>query len=94
MRLDVDLNFWKARLRARTEDETQAHEQAMFQDIDYASHDQRAYGYPYPIKACHDRTSMTMAERVALRKQIVDAAVAAGMKRTLFKDVSVATGHA
>jgi hypothetical protein len=94
MRLDVDINYWKANLRGNTERDTHERERAIFQDIDYAGHDQRAYGYPYPIKACHDRTSMTWAERVALRKQIVDAAVAAGMKRSLFKDASVATGHA
>jgi type IV pilus assembly protein PilB len=81
-------------LRGETDAHTVANESKMFGDLDYTSHDQRAFGYPYPIKACHDRTSMKMAERVALRKQIVDAAVGAGMKRGLFKDVSIATGHA
>jgi hypothetical protein len=94
MRLDMDYNYWKAHLSAKKAEKAAAREQAIFQDLDYAGHDQRAFGYPYPIKACHDRTSMTRAERVALRKQIVDAAVAAGMKRSLFRDVSVATGHA
>jgi hypothetical protein len=94
MRLDVDFNYWQQYLRGADDAATSASEAKVFGDLDYASHDQRAFGYPYPIKACHDRTSMKMAERVALRKQIVDAAVAAGMKRTLFKDVSIATGHA
>jgi hypothetical protein len=94
MRLDVDLEYWQRYLRGADEEETAGKEATMFADLDYAGHDQRAFGYPYPIKACHDRTSMTMAERVAMRKQIMDAAVAAGMKRALFKDVSIATGHA
>lgn len=94
MRLDIDINYWQQHLRAETDEATTTNEARMFGDLDYASHDQRAFGYPYPIKACHDRTSMKMAERVALRKQIVDAAVAAGMKRSLFRDVSIATGHA
>jgi hypothetical protein len=34
-----------------------------------------------------------MAERTALKKQIIEAAVAKGMKRSLFKDVSSSTGH-
>ena len=94
MRLDMDLEYWHKVLRGETDLDTVANESKMFGDLDYTSHDQRAFGYPYPIKACHDRTSMKMAERVALRKQIVDAAVGAGMKRGLFKDVSIATGHA
>jgi hypothetical protein len=94
MRFDVDINYWQQYLRGADDAVTSANEARVFSDLDYASHDQRAFGYPYPIKACHDRTSMKMAERVVLRKQIVDAAVGAGMKRTLFKDVSIATGHA
>lgn len=94
MRLDIDVNYWQQYLLGADDATTSANEAKVFGDLDYASHDQRAFGYPYPIKACHDRTSMTMAERITLRKQIIDAAVAAGMKRTLFRDVSVATGHA
>jgi NurA-like 5'-3' nuclease len=65
----------------------------MFSQLDYSSHDQRAYGYPYPIKACHDRVRLSMAERSALKKQIIEAAVARGMKRALFRDASATTGH-
>jgi hypothetical protein len=46
----------------------QAAEAEMFSQLDYSSHDQRAYGYPYPIKACHDRVRLSMAERSALKK--------------------------
>jgi hypothetical protein len=89
MRLDMDLEVWKQRIKE------QPHEESMlFSHLDYAGHDQRAYGYPYPIKASHDRARLSEAERMALRKQIIDAAVAAGMKRSLFRDVSSATGHA
>jgi hypothetical protein len=88
LRLDVDREYWDAKLR----NDPKA-EQTLFGDLDYSGHDQRAYGYPYPIKACHDRVRLSKNERAALRKQIIDAAVAAGMKRSNFRDVSVATGH-
>ena len=48
----------------------------------------RCHGYPYPIKAAHDEAHWTKQDRVGLRKQIIDAAVAAGMKRSAFTDVS------
>lgn len=89
MRLDMDLKVWNQRLKDNPHAEAQ-----LFSDLDYTGHDQRAYGYPYPIKACHDRARLTEMERKALRKQIIDAAVKAGMKRSLFRDVSAATGHA
>jgi hypothetical protein len=93
LRLDMDCGFWHEQIRRETEDETCANEQRIFEYLDYASHDQRCYGYPYPIKAGHDRASLTQAERVALRKQIIDAAARAGMKRSLFRDVALTTGH-
>jgi hypothetical protein len=89
MRLDMDRVWWEERIQGNPEAEQQ-----IFRDLDYCGHDQRAYGYPFPIKACHDRTRLSMAERTVLRKQIIDAAVAKGMKRSLFKDASAATGHA
>ena len=69
------------------------HEIQLFRDLDFASHDQRCYGYPYPIKACHDMASLTNAERIALRKQIIDAAIEKGLKRKNFIDPSIQTGH-
>lgn len=93
LRLDMDLEYWRAHVRGTDEATTRQNECRIFQALDYASHDQRCYGYPYPIKAGHDRASMTQAERVALRKQIIEAAVRAGMKRSLFRDASLATGH-
>jgi len=89
----MDIEFWRERIRADKEDETQANERTLFEDLDYACHDQRAYGYPYPIKAGHDRASLTNAERTAFRKMIVQAAVAKGMPPKLFRSVSQATGH-
>lgn len=88
MRLDIDRAVWETRFKKspKAEDE-------LFSELDYTGHDQRSYGYPYPIKACHDRVRLSKLERTALRKQIIDVAVAAGMKRSLFKDVSAATGH-
>ncbi len=88
MRLDMDRAWWEKHYQGDKKAELK-----VFQEIDYCGHDQRAYGYPFPIKACHDRTRLSMAERVVLRKQIIDAAVSKGMKRSLFKDASTATGH-
>jgi hypothetical protein len=93
LRLDMDRQFWQERVLGSDQDETRIRERRIFQDLDYASHDQRCYGYPYPIKAGHDRASLTQAERVALRKLIMDAAVRAGMRRSLFRDAAHATGH-
>lgn len=93
MRLDVDEAWWVKALQAKDAEEATTRERKMFEALDYVSHDQRAYGYPYPIKAGHDRASLTEAERVALRKMIIDAAVDAGMNRSLFRNASAATGH-
>lgn len=93
MRLDLDRKYWTQEIKGKTAEETLIQEQKIFGDLDYASHDQRCYGYPYPIKAGHDRASLTRPERLALRKQIIDMAVRAGMNRALFKDTSLATGH-
>lgn len=93
LRLDMDIEFWRAHIHRGSVEEIRHNECLIFQDIDYACHDQRCFGYPYPIKAGHDRASLTGPERSALRKQIVDAAVAAGLRRSLFRDASLATGH-
>lgn len=92
-RLDMDRDFWEEHIRGRTPEETVKRETEVFEDLDYTAHEQRCYGYPYPIKAAHDRASLTEGERTALRRQIIDAAAAAGMKRSLFRDVSIMTGH-
>jgi hypothetical protein len=88
LRVDFDARYWEDHLR----DDQQVRQ--LFQSLDYCAHDQRCYGYPYPVKAGHDRASLTEAERVALRKQLVDEAVRAGLKRSLFRSASFATGHA
>ena len=93
MRLDMDANYWNQHVRGSNTESTIENECRIFTDLDFASHEQRAYGYPYPLKSGHDRASMTEAERVALRKQIIDAAVEAGMNRSIFRDASVLTGH-
>lgn len=88
MRVDLDARAWPASPEERAE-----HEHRLFAALDYASHDQRCYGYPYPVKAAHDRGSLTDPERLVLRQQVIDAAVAAGMRRTRFRDPSQLTGH-
>jgi len=94
LRLDIDLTYWQQHLQGKSSEQTKQNECHLFEQLDYASHDQRCYGYPYPIKAAHDRASLTKQERVVLRKQIIDAAVKMGMRRNLFRDASQATGHA
>ena len=93
LRIDMDSIYWATNIAGANDEKTQANERKLFGDLDYASHDQRCFGYPYPVKAAHDRASMTQAERTALREQVVDAAVRAGMRRSLFRDASRATGH-
>ena len=88
LRVDLDASYWNLYLR----EEEQV--RRLFQSLDYCTHDQRCYGYPYPAKAGHDRASLTDAERFGFRKQLIDEAVRAGLKRSLFRDASQATGHA
>lgn len=93
LRLDMDREYWEQYVKGDSKEETCKNERKIFEDLDYASHDQRVYGYPYPIKAAHDRASLTNAERVALRKQLIAQAIASGMSSNLFRDASQATGH-
>ena len=93
MRLDMDRVYWETHVKGTTEAETRDRERRIFEDLDYACHDQRVYGYPYPIKAAHDRASLTNAERLALRKQLIAEAMKQGMNPALFRDASQATGH-
>ncbi len=93
MRLDMSLKYWQQNIFSEDKDEQQRREIQLFRDLDFASHDQRCYGYPYPIKACHDMASMTCDERIAMRNQIIDEAVKAGLKRKNFTDPSILTGH-
>ena len=94
MRLDMDREYWKNNVWSEDEKLMSSREKQIFRDLDFASHDQRCYGYPYPIKACHDMVSLTDGERTALRKQVIDEAVKAGLKRKNFVDPSILTGHA
>jgi hypothetical protein len=87
LRVDLDYRYWAEHLR------DEVHVRHLFEALDYCSHDQRCYGYPYPVKAGRDRASLTEAERMAFRKQLIDEAVRAGLKRSLFRDASQATGH-
>ncbi|MBD1863992.1 MULTISPECIES: hypothetical protein [Trichocoleus] len=93
MRLDMDRAYWKTFIKGSNDSETQRNESRVFEDLDYASHDQRAFGYPYPIKAAHDRASLTQTERLTYRKQLIAKAIAGGMNPNLFRDPSMATGH-
>ncbi len=93
LRIDIDAGFWSEHVEGAAGPGGNIEEERFFERLDYCTHDQRAFGYPYPVKAGHDRASLTEAERLALRKQVIDAAVASGMSRRLFRDPSIATGH-
>lgn len=93
MRLDMDREYRQTVVYGASDAETQEREQQIFEDLDYTCHDQRVYGYPYPIKAAHDRGSLTQADRVVFRKQLIAAAIAQGMSPVLFRDPAQATGH-
>jgi len=90
MRLDLDARFWDDNMGGGGDRQAV---QRFFGSLDYASHDQRCFGYPYPIKAAHDRGSLTEQERAVLRQQLVESAVHAGMRRASFRDPSQLTGH-
>ena len=94
MRIDMDYDFWRNKIWNVDKEIMSQREKQMFRDLDFASHDQRCYGYPYPIKACHDMVSMTKEERAAFRKIVIDAAIQRGLKRKNFVDPSIQTGHA
>lgn len=93
-RIDLDRTWWASSIQGTDETATQQAEVELFQRLDYACHDMRCHGYPYPIKAAHDEAHWTRQDRAGLRKQVIDAVVAAGMKRSAFIDVSQRTGHA
>ena len=93
MRLDIDYNYWYEHIRSDDCNRQRENETQLFRDLDFASHDQRCYGYPYPIKACHDMASLTNGERLSMRKQVIDSAVKAGLKRKNFVDPEIQTGH-
>ena len=84
----MDREFWLENVRGKTEEETGAKERLIFGSLDYLTHDQRYYGYPYPLRAAHERARLTKPERAALRKQIIDAAVRTGLKRSLFREAA------
>ena len=93
MRLDMDVEYWKKVIGSKNLPEGIEVEKTIFEDLDFSSHDQRSFGYPYPLKSGHDRASLTQAERVSFKKQVISAAIAAGMNPSAFRDASLATGH-
>jgi hypothetical protein len=93
-RVDVDATWWANQVRADSTILTRQRETTLFAALDFAGHDFRTQAYPYPLKAAHDRASLTEAERLALRKQVISEAVSAGMKASAFIDPSQQTGHA
>ncbi|GLI06715.1 hypothetical protein YDYSG_27450 [Paenibacillus tyrfis] len=93
LRLDMDKAYWNEYIKHDNKQTMKNNEIQLFRDLDFASHDQRCFGYPYPIKASHDIVSLTKAEREAFRKQVIDAAERIGLSRRNFIDASLQTGH-
>jgi hypothetical protein len=93
-RVDLDAQWWSSQIKAEVDALTRQRESSLFATLDFAGHDYRTQAYPYPLKAAHDRASLTPTERLALRKQVIEAAVAAGMRPSAFADPSQLTGHA
>jgi hypothetical protein len=93
-RVDLDAIWWADQIHDQDSVVTQQREAALFSKLDFSGHDLRTKAYPFPLKAAHDRASLTATERLALRKQVIEAAVAAGMKPSAFVDPSQLTGHA
>lgn len=91
LRLDMDYQFWVAFVQGETDDETRAKERKIFEDLDYTCHDQRVYGYPYPIEAAQGRGDLSISEREAFRKQVIAAGLQQGMNPALFKHMSKAS---
>jgi len=93
MRLDMDRKYFETFILADTAEKTRENEHRLFKSIDFSSHDQRCYGYPYPIKAAHDRASLTGSEREGLKRQLINSAIKQGVSPKVFRDASVLTGH-
>lgn len=93
-RVDLDAGWWSERIYDPEPVVTRQREAEFFAKIDFSGHDLRTQAYPFPLKAAHDRASLKDTERLALRKQVIEAAVAAGMKPSAFVDPSQLTGHA
>ncbi|MEZ9540154.1 hypothetical protein AB4160_18450 [Shewanella sp. 10N.286.51.B8] len=87
MRVDLDFSYWIANIKAETVEKTRANEKALFSKLDYTCHDQRSLGYPYPLRACQERVSLTQTERDVLKKQIT-AAVKNDIEHHAFKGSS------
>lgn len=87
-RLDIDRAFWLDFIYENTDAETEENEQKLFEVLDYLSHEQRSFGFPYPLKAVQSRVTMSRGERAGLRKQIIDECVKNGMKRALFREAA------
>lgn len=93
-RVDLDAAWWSERIHDSNPVVTRQREAEFFAKLDFSGHDLRTQAYPFPLKAAHDRASLKDTERLALRKQVIEAAVAAGMKPSAFVDPSQLTGHA
>lgn len=88
LRLDMDYQYWATFVRRDTNAETNAQERKIFEDLDYTCHDQRVYGYPYPIEAARGRSQLSVSEREAIRQQVIAVGLQEGMNPALFKQLS------
>ena len=79
MRLDMDHEWWKEHYREDAAAETKMFEELV---IVVTINDLVVTLFQ---SAGHDRTRLSRAERLVLKNKIIDAAVAQGMKRSLFE---------
>lgn len=93
-RVDIDATWWANQIHDQDAAVKKQREAELFSKLDFSGHDLRTQAYPFPLKAAHDRASLKATERLALRNQVIEAAVAAGMKPSAFVDPSRLTGHA
>lgn len=94
LRLDMDEFFWRERIYDPDPSRMREKERAIFTELDFACHDQRAYGYPYPLKAAHDRVSLSQQTREELRRRVIDRARKAGLSALDFIPADRRTKHA
>ena len=79
MRLDMSFGAWQQLVFCDDQEEQLRRERQLFRDLDFATHDRRCYGYPYPLKAARDKAVLTDKEREVLRRILVNEAARAGL---------------
>ena len=91
LRLDMSLTAWRQNVFSADQEEQLRRERQLFRDLDFACHDRRCYGYPYPLKAAQNGAFLTEYDQAVLRRVFVNEAVKAGLYRENFTDAAAQT---